>query len=453
MNSRIHVKDKNLYDLMIETFLVISILFSFFAASPEFPWTRGVVMAMALLMTGVWLLQGVRQNPIRSVPIPVWILVLIAGSLTSIYLVPLSIDPRATTQALMHGLSLAMILIVVMSTVRTRGQIITLILVLTVAGLIQVAYGVAEQVGRDTRLMPDRHTLSLLSLTGTFFSGQNFSGLLEMIVPVSLGLFIALSPRRTRSAPVRTRLVSFLPVKISSAQIFLGSSLIVLMAGICFSLSRAGVLCLIASWVGFALVFSMVIRLRARTISLLFVLMLILGIALGLGSQMIIDRVERPTSEQTVSWPDRLDLWKASLAMARDYPLLGAGPGTYAKAMNLILPEGSDKSAPLSPHSDLIKIACETGGLGLLAVLGTGLLLLCCLIRKTLAQKEAFHRCIATGCMISICVMTVHSLYEGNLVGVTSNGVVFAVILGLWLAAAKAGDGAIALREGTECGH
>lgn len=472
MNRKTHIYSPDMFDLLIGAFCMSAILLAHMCMHPDFLWARQGAMWMALLMLGSWGLQSIKQGKLRICASPIWLVMLAAGFMFSLYLMPLSpemlkllspatdelyaltspgypvhgvtetlsINPKATSQALWQGLMVAMILFVIMNTVRSRRQIITIIVTLALVGVTQIVYGLVEQLF----FMPDhgsaRDTRYLQCLTGTFCCRHYFSGLLEMIVPLLFGLVIALTPRMTRSAPVSRGLLVFSPFRFSYLQILLSVGLIVLMAGICFSLSRAGVYCLIASGVGFAMVFALVIRLRVKTIALLLVLLVMIGIAVGVGSQMMLERVEPVDAGITFTWQDRVSLWQDSLGLFGEFPLLGTGPGTFRTAMALHGPHHVGPPANTTPHNDCIKILCETGLLGLLVVMAAGFLVLNHLIRKTLEQKEAFYRCIATGAMISICVMIVHCFYAGSLVDVPANSVVFAVILGLWFVAAESGD-------------
>ena len=63
---------------------------------------------------------------------------------------------------------------------------------------------------------------------------------------------------------------------------------------------------------------------------------------------------------------DRLNLWKTSLAMVSDKPLLGIGPGLFGEFFNAYKVPGT-YGATGHPHNDYLNLAATSGILGLLA--------------------------------------------------------------------------------------
>ncbi|KPJ70702.1 MAG: hypothetical protein AMS14_10160 [Planctomycetes bacterium DG_20] len=73
---------------------------------------------------------------------------------------------------------------------------------------------------------------------------------------------------------------------------------------------------------------------------------------------------------------------------------------------------------------------------GLIVIVGLGVLLWG-ILRAVLARRDAFCKWTATGALVGVGAMLLHSLFDYNLTKITSNGIVFATLLGLAFVAAK----------------
>jgi len=88
-----------------------------------------------------------------------------------------------------------------------------------------------------------------------------------------------------------------------------------------------------------------------------------------LGTESPSDNVIGPVPENLASGPaGRLSFWLAALDIARDYPLTGTGPGTFAR-MHLAYQVGPRYYAS-EAHSHPLQVWSETGTPGLLAWIG-----------------------------------------------------------------------------------
>ncbi len=457
----------DLFDGLITTLLILLVLLSPLPFGSVAPWARNAVFVVALLLGGLWLFQSALRGRLLLCKSPLWIAVPVVAILVVFQLIPmnpglletlspesagfyretlpgwaaggegrtLSLAPRATIDALLHFGALVLILFAVMNTIRTRGQVTALILALAAVGTFEVLYGFAEQFSGHPQIFWNERIYHLPAVTGTFHNKNHFAGLLEIIVPMVLGLFIALSPRAVRSPSVKTRLVHLFSAAGTHRQIILGACLVLMTVGIFFSLSRAGILCAVGSWAGFALVVSMTSGFRKYTLALLLIVLITLSVAMCMGTGMVIDGIEDAASGKATSWADRTDLWHASLGIIAAYPVFGTGLGTFANVF-----EGyqsmrfGDRYADYL-HNDWLQIFCELGLFGGLLVTSSLLFLLFSLFRRTLARRDPFCRWVALGAMMGICAILLHSFFDYNLYKITSNGVLFAVILGLWHAA------------------
>ena len=340
--------------------------------------------------------------------------------------------------------ALLLVLLVVMNTVRTRGQIMTLVLALCAVGTFEVIYGFAEEFSGHRQIFWHAKQYHPTAVTGTFHNKNHFAGLLELAVPMVLGLFIALTPRVNRSPSIRSRLVSFVSASGTHRQVILGLCLALMVAGIFFSLSRAGILCAVCSWAGFVVLLSFLAGFRWSTLVLLFALLLTLTLAMGLGAEMIIDDLEGPAAGDSASWADRLDLWGSGLDMTAAHPLFGTGFGTFTAAFERFQSmRFGDRIADFL-HNDWLQLFCEVGLVGGAVAVLCLFWMIAVLTRRTFRLRDPFYRWIALGAMMATAAILLHSFFDYNLYKITANGLVFAVVLGIWHAASTK----IPIREG-----
>ncbi len=452
-----------LFDFVIGFLLIALIVLSPMPFGSAAPWAKSLAFLLSLAMVGLWLIKSVRAKRIRVFRTPMWFLMAAVLLLIGIQLLPMapdllkavspstgalyemtvpgypasgeartvSVDMHASLGTLTHWAMLAMIFFVVVNTVRSKGQVVALILALVAVGTFEALYGFAEQFSGGRNVFWNERQYHLSAVTGTFHNKNHFAGLLGMVVPLLLGLFIAASPKANRSPSMRARIVNAFSAAGTHRQVILGISLVLVTVAVFFSLSRAGIVCAVLSWAGFAIVLSMASGFRKYTLALLMFVALIICIATGIGAGMVISSIEDAASGQASSMADRIDLWQSALTMISSFPLLGTGLGTFEGAF-----EGfqsirfGDRYADYL-HNDWLQVFCELGVVGGTAVVAGIAWVMILLFRRTTRRQDRFCRWVAIGSMMGVCSMLLHSFFDYNLYKITSNGIIFTVILGL----------------------
>lgn len=460
------------FDILIAAVLVFMIVASPLAMGSVSPWARNSLFVLSLIVTMLWFLQAARRGRLVLVCEPIFILIALFLLVIIVQILPiapkvlnvispgtaelyerilpgyalsgegriLSVSPFHTDRELLRLATVVLVFLVIVNTFRTRAQVVTLILAMVFIGSFEAIYGLAEQFSGSRHIFWNKRTFNLESVSGTFINRNHFAGLLEMIVPMALGLFMAIGVGRRSGGNFRTRAIGAVSQAGVHRRLLLSALIVLMTVAILFSLSRVGITCTVGSWVAFFLFIGLTAGIRKNTLALLFLVVVILCIAVGMGSEMIIERMEEVVSGNSISWKGRLDLWRSGFGLIEDFPLLGTGFGTFKEAFyRYQSPRFGDRVANYL-HNDWLQIVCETGFVGGVLAIIAVLLLFTKLTRRTLERLDRFCRWIGLGALVGCGAMLIHSLFDFNLSKITSNALVFAVIFGLWHVVANMAD-------------
>jgi len=459
----------DLYDILILVVLVAMIVLSPLAMGSVAPWAKNSLFVLSLALTALWLVQAVARKRLRLVREPFLIFAGLFLLVAVFQLIPLSagqietisantgelyektvhdyssseegrtlsITPYHTEWELRRLVTFLLVFLVVINTFRTRGQIVTVILALVAVGSFEALYGFYERFTGGDHIFWNEKIFNTEAVTGTFINKNHFAGLVEMILPVALGYFMTIAPRWNRGGNFRARAIDAISGSGLHRQIIVGLLIVIMAVAVLFSLSRAGIICMTGSVIAFFLFVGITAGFRKYTLALLLMMLVIICVALGIGTEMVIERLEEASSSQSISWRGRLDLWNSGIEMIGNYPILGSGLGTFEEGFERFQsPRFGDRYADYL-HNDWLQVFCETGMVGGLIAVGGILFLFGSLMRKTLSRHDPFCRWIAIGGLAACGAMFLHSIFDFNLYKITSNGLVFVVIFGLWHAAAN----------------
>ena len=305
--------------------------------------------------------------------------------------------PSATMDHLMRVLAYGLVFFLVIDTAhRLRKRlwllaipILAIASLQAIVGLLQVAMGEPGTVAR-----------------GGYLNRNHFSGLLEMGFPFarngSRG-FSSASPKR-RGSESGSRWPA---VCLSAATL--------LLIGILYSLSRMGfVACLFSILVmGLSLLMAGSSHpLRRKAVPVLVLLILLAFVFLP--SDPLIARFADLSSAEEVSEQDRLQVWKETLGLIREFPWLGSGLGTY-ESVFLKHKEVGEMMRDNYAHNDYLQGLAELGLLGFSLVATFLSLVLMKTVSAISAATSPSVRYLAVACLGSMSAILLHSVTDFNL--------------------------------------
>ncbi len=309
---------------------------------------------------------------------------------------------------------------------RGRSGVRQIVLFLVVAGAWESLYGLVQVLSNDGSGGGDHQ---IYGATGTLFNRNHFAGLLNMTLPLALGVLAAghRDRRAHRSASSETRAYTWV----------MGLSCSLMGLAILLSLSRGGVLTLVSTLV---LMTSMLLVSRRRSSDRGFparVALWILIAALGLGLVVGLDGLTSRFADFSAGRDGRRMLYTDSLRMISDHPLFGVGPGMYRwrfRPYQTFDPERRYDHA----HNDYLETAADWGipaAFLFWGFVGWRLYRACRQFyaphgRTREARRSSWRQGLALGCSGSIFSIAVHSLVDFNL-QIPTHLTIFGAILGL----------------------
>lgn len=433
-------------------------------------WARLSLFLVAVVLFALWILQAARSGSLHIRRDPIWFFLLAFWGLLLLQVLPLpggavsllsgiaqlerldritlsggghssiSISPYDSRMSMLRIAAFTLIFFVAANTIRRRGEVKLLLLALIAAGTSEVLFGFSGYFSGQRYPFWIAGNNPLLGVMGTFPHKNYFSGFLEMIVPVAIGFIVFLGRERVDGwesvpdRPISQRFFSSIAQPSFFQQIILAISVVVMIAGIAFSLSRAGIFIIFVIFAVFLVLigFSRLSKKYVLAIVVIGGLATLAGISIGMDK--VISGVEDAGSRQSGSWLHRWDMTRSAIGIVRDFPIFGTGLGTTEQVFTRYQ---SSQHADLKVryfHNDILQLCCETGVAGWLIFTVGGIWFLARAVLNLRRRRDPFSKWVGTGALLGVGAMLLHSFFEHNLGKVTSNGIVFTELLAVaWI--------------------
>ena len=344
---------------------------------------------------------------------------------TQHFLMPLTLSLSTTSAALLKWITYASVFFIAATLAPSdwgfspQAWTTWLFVALFVIGFAEAVYGLYVYLNQSDHLLWFKKKYYLDCVTGTYVNRNHFAGLVELCIPVSVGL---LASRISSGRSAGSVLYLY----------FLVLGLVIMVLALIFSMSRMGQFSLItgAVFVGALYMMALMKRRGRQGGTLLVALLLVLclgglwGVWKGLGP------VEDRWSTIASSYEDRSVVWQSTMKLFRNFPLAGTGLGTYELAYP---PYKTDKlSATIMDHAhnDYLEFLSETGLAGCIPWLAFFLLFLCLSVRAWFRRRNTFSIFIGAGGLAAVFALLVHSLADFNL-QIPANAMLLFLVMGL----------------------
>ena len=203
------------------------------------------------------------------------------------------------------------------------------------------------------RYLYDVYTEGILNaaLSAFFVNKNHFAGYMEMIIPCTAALL-------------------FFPLQKSQKALVL-YSVILMCAGLAFSMSRGGWISFLIGFIVFGFLLFPVSRKKGALTSAGIVagaVLLCIAVFYFIGTEPIIRKVESTIDDRYLGMEGRYRIWESSFRSIRENPWLGKGAGTFPYLYQKYRPKSVCRRVAFA-HNDYIHILFETGIVGLLFII------------------------------------------------------------------------------------
>lgn len=351
----------------------------------------------------------------------------------------LSVDRGATFTGFLWQTALVCQLACTLMLATTGARVRAILWVLFMVGFAQALYGLliffgGEHLGLWNPGYADG------AVSGTYVNQNHFAGLMELTIPVGLGLLLYSGPEwHGDSAP--SGLVRRVVALLTGRGGVIVFCTVVMMAALMLTTSRGGVGGL-ACGVFVAIAIAVAGRgVRTREFALGFVVILLALVALlWIGPGGMAEKIETAGLGSK-----RGDLRDTSYEMIADRPVFGSGVGTYRWVFPLYKDERFGGNFYEHAHNDFLEVLGEQGAIGFaLLVAGLGIFL-ARIARKFMSTRDPMARGALFAVIGATVAILVHGLVDFNL-HIPANALVFVTLVGV--GASVPGPDADGSREG-----
>jgi O-antigen ligase len=171
---------------------------------------------------------------------------------------------------------------------------------------------------------------------------------------------------------------------------------------------------------------------RTRAVVAVVFFLGVVGMVLWVGSDPVVTRFETLGHEYNETGQNRISIWRDTLTLIRQHPLLGTGLGTFSVAYTSVQSTFPNLLVDHA-HCDYLEVVSELGLPGGILVSASISWILAGAIRRYRRTEDRFEAAVCLGCIGSIAAILVHSLADFNLY-IPANALVFTVTLALaWM--------------------
>ncbi|MFC2161165.1 O-antigen ligase family protein [Acidobacteriota bacterium] len=378
---------------------------------------------------------------VQILPLPVFIVRLISPSsyrfrvmnsldIADAKLSYLSLVPSETIREGLEILAYVLLGYLIIHTVTSRRRIKRIFFLLVGVGFFEAFYGLFELQRSNPRILFYPKVFNQASVTGTFVNQNHFSGYLEMIIPLALGLIIARIDLFTLAGEILRAKIVRMTEKGMLTNLVLTTFVVVMSLAIVLSRSRSGTFLLVFTFVlfsGITFIYFGKINPQWRKITrfLQVTFILITIICFYVGIQATIDRF---ALDELLSG-GRPHYWGSVMMTINDFPLVGTGLGSFASVYPAYAKTRTYAFLGHA-HNDYFEYMSELGIIGILFLLGGIIFIVTKTFRTWYKRRDVEVKGLVLGGLISIFIIGIHSFTDFNL-HIPANKLLFTVILTL----------------------
>ncbi|HJQ67364.1 MAG TPA: O-antigen ligase family protein [Blastocatellia bacterium] len=431
-------------DKIITVGLLVMVAFTALAFGTVEPWSIAVFELGVTVLLLLWAVKAVSDRRLKinvpSVALPLILFVALGliecvsftaadGSRSS-----LSMDVEATRSTVIVLIILLASFIIAANFFASRERLGTLASFLIIFGVALSLFGLLQYFASETYIYGFRPMKKNQGF-GPFINRNHFAGYMEMLIPVPLSLIVARAVHK-------------------QSWVFYGFAAAIMGLGVVTSLSRGGILSLMAGLLFIAAASSLLRKNRppkgfeqGRSASIVKRFAAVAAVAatiivgvVWIGAEDVIRRTAETVDQARSSeeaYSSRKWIWKDTWKMVLAYPVLGVGIGAYETVFPAFASGGESRVRVDFAHNDYLQVLADAGIVGGLLALWF-IYLIARAVLRGLRDPDPLRAAMAMAAGAGIFSILVHSLFDFNL-QIPSNSLLFLLLSAV---ASYAGAGA-----------
>jgi O-antigen ligase len=347
---------------------------------------------------------------------------------------PLSIDVKATLTEFFRILSYAVFYVLTVQLLSRRENLKKVITAVIIFASVLSFLAILQHILSNDKIYWVRRIAQGASPFGPYVNRNHYAGLMEMIFPLVLSLFLFYKPHIVHKS-LRDKLTQAFNLNSTNIYLLLGFSAVLIATSVFLTLSRSGIVSLCVSLLFFGIMFFARGKDRKRGIVIISICVLVILSVGWFGWEPVFERFERIRNPQGDISELRLVIWNDSRNIIRDFPLFGTGAGSFVDIYPKYRTTQGDRIVDHA-HNDYIEILSE-GGVAAFAICAWFLVVLFHrsfgVFRK---RSETYSVYVFIGCVTGIISILVHSITDFNL-HIGANGLYLFFLAALAVSAAN----------------
>ena len=311
------------------------------------------------------------------------------------------------------------------------------VLILAFFGGLLALFSILQSIFTVDRILWFRGVPENARPFGPYVCRNHYAGLMEMILPLNLALLFVYRPPR-QFGTRREKIIGFFEDNDFPVFILLAVSAVLMALSVFMSLSRGGIFSLCLSILIFMLIIVWTGSPTRRSGKIRAAVIFIIALALAVswfGWDKLDQRFGDLDAEIGAMSPEsRLQVLKDGLSMCGDFPVFGAGFGSFRNVFpryHSVAPYHLVDYA----HNDYLQLLAEGGIVGLLLFVLFFVSLFRTSFRALRKRVEPYAVLVCLGAMTGIVAILCHSLIDFNL-HINANTLYFSFLCGLMVSAA-----------------
>jgi O-antigen ligase/Tfp pilus assembly protein PilF len=272
------------------------------------------------------------------------------------------------------------------------------------------------------------------SMFGPYVNRNHYAGLMEMLFPLVLGLFLFYKPQVLRRS-FREKVSALFNRHATNIYMLLGFSAVLTATSVFLSLSRSGIVSLCLSMVFFGLMFLSKGSDKKRAVIIIVIGILIVLSVGWFGWSPIFERFGKLQNAQGDITEMRLQIWKDGMNIIGDFPLTGTGFGTFINIYPKYRTIPGDAIAAHA-HNDYIEFLSDGGAVACLIILWFIFAFAYKIFSAFRKRREDYSIYLFIASVTGILAISMHGLTDFNL-QIGANGLYLFFLMGLSVSAAN----------------